>query len=303
MLDEIAGIRQIQKLYLQLLYRCNFNCQHCFHGEDLQKLDVFSPLEVEKIVSLFSEKYGIASVTLLGGEPFLHPNLLEIVRGIKARGLIVEICTNGYGISNKLQQVSPFIDHLRVSIEGLQEANDEVRRSGSFQAAEKTIKIALQMGIETSVTTTINARNIETLHQYLVHLSSLGVRTVKLHSLRLIGNAALHPHLAVFSVNQRRGFEEALLECSRTTGMNIVVDEDLDPDHIVVQRVGTKQASELERVEISPNGDIYISCKAVGSKANAFRYVKADNRIVYHPSMGDELQTPIPQVQYSSLGV
>jgi|GEM_PF-3753072 len=302
MLDEIAGITQIQKLYLQLLYKCNFNCQHCFHGEALQKLDVFSPAEVALIVSLFLGKYNITSVTLLGGEPFLHPNLLEIVRDIKSKGLRVEICTNGYGIRKKLHDVSPFIDHLRVSIEGLQEANDEVRRPGSFEAAEDTIRLAQQIGIETSVTTTVNTRNIDTLREYLVHLSSLGVRHVKLHSLRLIGNAVLYPHLAEFSENQLRGFEEALMECSKTTGMNIVVDEDLDPNHYVVGSIGTKQASELERVEVSPNGDIYISCKAVGSKANAFRYVKADNRIVYRPNAWDELQTPIPQVQYSALG-
>lgn len=302
MLNEIAGINRIEKLYLQLLYRCNFNCQHCFHGEDLKKNDVFSAEQVERVIGLLTKDYGISSVTLLGGEPFLHPELPEIVDNIKSKQLRVEICTNGYGIKKKLEQIAPSIDHLRVSLEGLQGANDEIRKSGSFKAAEATIRLGLQMGIETSVTTTVNSRNIEDFRELVDYLSALGVREIKLHSLRLIGNASLHPNLAMITIDQRQEFESALLEQSKKMGMRVILDEDLDPNQHVVCVTGTKQASELERVEISPNGDIYISCKAVGSKANAFRYEKLDNRILYSPNEGDEMHRPVPQVQYSAVG-
>nr|WP_234042481.1 hypothetical protein [Streptomyces marianii] len=39
MIGEVTGIRKIRMLYLQLLYRCNFTCLHCFHGKRLQYAD------------------------------------------------------------------------------------------------------------------------------------------------------------------------------------------------------------------------------------------------------------------------
>lgn len=41
MIEEITGIRRIRMVYLQLLYRCNFECLHCFHGERLKHADAF----------------------------------------------------------------------------------------------------------------------------------------------------------------------------------------------------------------------------------------------------------------------
>ena len=42
MIEEVTGIRKIRMLYLQLLYRCNFTCLHCFHGKRLQYADAFT---------------------------------------------------------------------------------------------------------------------------------------------------------------------------------------------------------------------------------------------------------------------
>ncbi|WP_158835318.1 hypothetical protein [Streptomyces sp. NRRL S-350] len=33
MIEEVTGIRRIRMLYLQRLYRCNFNCLHCLVHE------------------------------------------------------------------------------------------------------------------------------------------------------------------------------------------------------------------------------------------------------------------------------
>lgn len=80
MLKEKAGISRVKKLYVQLLYRCNFNCEHCFHGERLSWNDSFSLEEARHLLATFRNGYGITIVTFLGGEPFLYRNLAEIIR-------------------------------------------------------------------------------------------------------------------------------------------------------------------------------------------------------------------------------
>lgn len=86
-------------LHLQLLYRCNFECLHCFHGKRLQHADAFTTDEAINLLTLMRDQYGTESVTLLGGEPFVYKDLPRVVRYAKQQlGLRVEICTNGYRI-------------------------------------------------------------------------------------------------------------------------------------------------------------------------------------------------------------
>ncbi|WP_308800387.1 radical SAM protein [Streptomyces sp. NEAU-H3] len=97
MIREVTGIETIRMLYLQLLYRCNFACLHCFHGERLQHADAFTVGEAAGLLTLMRDEYGTEAVTLLGGEPFVYRELPEVVRYAKEElGLRVEICTNGY---------------------------------------------------------------------------------------------------------------------------------------------------------------------------------------------------------------
>ncbi|MFD0443323.1 radical SAM protein [Streptomyces indonesiensis] len=103
MIGEVTGIRRIRMLYLQLLYRCNFQCLHCFHGERLKHADAFTADEAVNLIRLMRNQYSTEAVTLLGGEPFLHKDLAQVVHYAKEEmGLQVEICTNGYRIERQL---------------------------------------------------------------------------------------------------------------------------------------------------------------------------------------------------------
>ncbi|MFJ8846053.1 hypothetical protein ACIRFF_24495 [Streptomyces cyaneofuscatus] len=68
MIEEVTGIKKIRMLYLQLLYRCNFTCLHCFHGKRLQYADAFTVDEAADLLTLMRDQYGTEAVTLLGGE-------------------------------------------------------------------------------------------------------------------------------------------------------------------------------------------------------------------------------------------
>ena len=83
MISDVTGIRKIRMLYLQLLYRCDFTRQHCFHGERLQHADAFTVQQAADLMRLIRDEYGTEAVTLLDGEPFVHRDLPQIVRHAK----------------------------------------------------------------------------------------------------------------------------------------------------------------------------------------------------------------------------
>ncbi|WP_213450653.1 hypothetical protein [Rhizomonospora bruguierae] len=61
MLDQIAGITRVRMLYLQLLYKCNFSCKHCFHGELLSTSPRSPSIVSRPLSSPFSSGSGNSS--------------------------------------------------------------------------------------------------------------------------------------------------------------------------------------------------------------------------------------------------
>ncbi|MRR38136.1 radical SAM protein, partial [bacterium] len=72
---------------------CNFACRHCYSREDtheeLPRDVLFACLE--KVA-----KAGVFSVNFGGGEPLLHPGLLEIARHASGLGLRISMNSNGW---------------------------------------------------------------------------------------------------------------------------------------------------------------------------------------------------------------
>ncbi len=73
-------------------YTCNRRCALCYN----RYRDVVKPLAtVCEEVDALCAKRNLETVSILGGEPTLHPDLPEIVRYVKGRGVYCQILTNG----------------------------------------------------------------------------------------------------------------------------------------------------------------------------------------------------------------
>ncbi|MCX5342673.1 radical SAM protein [Streptomyces atratus] len=297
MIGEITGIRRIRMLYLQLLYRCNFECLHCFHGKRLRHADAFTADEAINLLTLMRQEYGTEAVTLLGGEPFVYKDLAQVVRYAKQDlGMQVEICTNGYRIERRLTEIAPHLDLLRVSLEGIGSTNDHIRKFGSYQSALSALDIARGLGVRTGATMTVTSRNIDEVLPLARTLQHYGVEQLKLHCLRPVGNAADHPELLVTDPAAYVRLRDQLQTAQLT--IEVIVDEDLSEHgapEICVPAGGPKQ---IERIEADPRGALTMSCKAVGRDSHAFWYDKLADHIAHRPSDNDELTLAVPDVVY-----
>jgi len=298
MITEVTGIQTVRMLYLQLLYRCNFACQHCFHGERLQHADTFTVEEAIMLMRLMHKEYGTEAVNLLGGEPFVYKDLPEVVRYAKQElGLHVEICTNGYRIERRLTEIAPYLDLLRISLEGNGPTNDTIRKYGSYQSALSALDHARDLGIPTGATMTVNARNIDEVLPLARTLQDYGAQQLKLHCLRPVGNAAHHPELLITDPTAYARLREQL----RTTKLDVevIVDEDLSQDGAPEVCGPVAGPVAIPRIEADPRGALTMSCKAVGKDAHAFWYDKQAGHIVHRPSATDEIALAVPCVIYA----
>jgi MoaA/NifB/PqqE/SkfB family radical SAM enzyme len=144
---------------------------------------------------------------------------------------------------------------------------------------------------------TVTSRNIGEVLPLASVLGQLGVRQLKLHHLRPIGNAADHPELLVTDKAAYRRLRE---ELARTRlPLEVIVDEDLSESGAPEACAPSGRPREIDRIEADPRGALTMSCKAVGKDSHAFWYEKATNRIVRKPSATDELTLSVPDVVYA----
>jgi MoaA/NifB/PqqE/SkfB family radical SAM enzyme len=73
-------------------------------------------------------------ISLFGGEPFLYPDIIPLVREVKSRGLTLTVITNGWFLERHARALVELgIDTIAVSVDGAPEVHDHVRgRESSF---------------------------------------------------------------------------------------------------------------------------------------------------------------------------
>lgn len=107
------------KVMLQITTRCNMRCKHCFLSATDAGMDISFDLIKSDIIRELTEAK-VKKVTLTGGEPLLHPDLLSIVTALNDADISVCICTNASLITEELLKKLKGINvHFNVSLDGI----------------------------------------------------------------------------------------------------------------------------------------------------------------------------------------
>jgi hypothetical protein len=76
---------------------CNISCNSCYnHNHSFVK----TLKQIQEEISTGLQKRKADTISILGGEPTLHPEITEVVRYIKSKGAVCQILTNGYCFIN-----------------------------------------------------------------------------------------------------------------------------------------------------------------------------------------------------------
>ena len=84
-------------LEVHLVDHCNLNCNACTHFSSISPEKFANKNEFEKQVKTLSQKLRFNRIRLLGGEPLLHPDVVDFIEVTKKYfpKSFVSICTNG----------------------------------------------------------------------------------------------------------------------------------------------------------------------------------------------------------------
>jgi hopanoid biosynthesis associated radical SAM protein HpnH len=163
-------------LMLEPLFRCNLACAGCgkidYPAEILNRR-----MSVQECLDAVDE-CGAPMVAIPGGEPLIHKDIGEIVKGIVARKKFVSVCTNALLLEKKLHlfEPSPYL-FFSVHLDGLRHHHDRsVCQEGVFDRAIAAIKAAKAKGFSVNVNCTIfDGHPAEDIAAFLDLCKELGV--------------------------------------------------------------------------------------------------------------------------------
>ena len=144
---DVRGAREIARALVSTehpllahiipIRRCNLACKYCNEFDDFSKPVPTETMfrRVDKLAEL-----GTSVITISGGEPLLHPELDEIIRRIRKRGMVAGLITNGYLL------VAERIERLnRAGLEWLQISIDNVTPDDVSKKSLKVLDKKLQL--------------------------------------------------------------------------------------------------------------------------------------------------------------
>jgi hopanoid biosynthesis associated radical SAM protein HpnH len=163
-------------LMLEPLFRCNLSCFGC--GKiDYPDAILNKRLSVQECLDAVDE-CGAPMVAIPGGEPLIHKEIGEIVKGIVARKKFVSLCTNALLLEKKLDlfEPSPYL-FFSVHLDGVKEHHDKsVCMEGGFEKAVSAIRAAKAKGFTVNVNCTIfDGHPAEDIAKFLDLTTELGV--------------------------------------------------------------------------------------------------------------------------------
>ncbi len=175
-------------LYVSILNTCNLRCQGCWVDVSAKQekisLDAWNRLVNE------AKQMGNVFFGIVGGEPFMHPQLLEMLAAHP--DCYFQVFTTGHFITDEVAREMRRIGNVTplISVEGSEIVSDERRgRGGVLSKTMQGIEACLRNNLLTGVCTSVCKTNIDDLvtEKWVDRLIEMGVFYTWFHVYRPMG--------------------------------------------------------------------------------------------------------------------
>lgn len=205
----------LSEISIEILQRCPNRCIYCSSHSNPQATHII-PFEIIKNVIDDAKSLGCKTVCLSGGEPFLHPQILDIISYIAKQQLICYVYTSGIYMKDEVYSSLPneyieairgMVDKVIFNVEADSSAlYDQIMETdvGGFDMMKKSINDCVSSGlvVETHVVPMqVNFKHLKSIFEMCYQL---GVSKVSILRLVLQGRALENLSLVKLSGKDNR---------------------------------------------------------------------------------------------------
>lgn len=165
---------------------CNMRCIHCYEEAGKKGKNELSSKAVFQGIGTLSEA-GVTSIAFSGGEPTIHPHILDFIDYAHDKGMYVAMATNGYTLADKGKSkkfVDAGLEFAQISLDGIiSETHDSFRRiDGAWNNAVNSVENFVDAGIFVEVATTVTEHNKDEIPEMIDFIGNLGANWFMLYN-------------------------------------------------------------------------------------------------------------------------
>ena len=123
----------------------------------------------------WATKQHITTIRFTGGEPTLHPHLLDACKKARDAGLYVTVNTNGYTKFIRYERLFPFVDMLKISLPLVdkQKLDQLTGVHNSLEKKLRTVAASIEKGFEVQLLTAMVPENIGFIEEYVLFVKDI----------------------------------------------------------------------------------------------------------------------------------
>lgn len=159
---ESRGERVLEIVNISLTPQCEEECWHCLYStSERRKRDYLDTDSIKKAIGDM-KAMGTYSVLLTGGDPLLHPDIMDIIREFDDR-FVVNLATPGRHltpqIAGRLKKAG--LTGVFIGLDSSdKQRNDDYRSAGSYDTAISAIKAVREAGLLTGIFSVIRREQL-----------------------------------------------------------------------------------------------------------------------------------------------
>lgn len=275
-------MRELNELFIEVTNRCLQKCVHCSSAASCESIEEISFINIKKMVDAALTR-GLRSVTLSGGEPFLHKNFASIVDYLCEKKIDVSIYTcgvyfNGNGsVTSIPKDVLMYISRKKVKrlIFSMHAATSETYSkitgtSSTYELAKKSIESSINAGLNIELHIVPMKINFHEIEDILKFASKKGISKVSLLRFVPQGRGALISDRLMLDHKYNELLKVLVKDWSRTYP---AVSIRLGVPYNCLTMQGKKCTAAHDKLLINATGEIF--------PCEAFKYLKGSRPSIY----------------------
>ena len=267
---------RFRNVYLYITEKCQLRCGHCYMGKRLES-GVMMPKEKVFSTLQFWRKMGGSKLSILGGEPTLHPDFIEICLYAKLLGY-EKVILNTNGLRQTLKQLNQMepqdFSYVQISLDGGSEkTHDLTRGKGTFAIALNTTKVLAKRGFDTRVICTVNKKNREDCLALIPICEEANVSLLKFHVFSTIGTGQENEELGM-TPREWIDFYSSLKDKRKNHKLQIWYQPTYATKSTFMKYVAEGYKGSigrtLDRISVFPDGKAYVCSYLFDTDLNMF---------------------------------
>ncbi len=171
----------------EITSRCTNDCIYCYNvwkdnGNNSE--EELSLLEIKKLFCKLSEEITPAGVTLTGGEPLLHPDILEVASFLAYKNIRVGIATNGILLDEEMTRklTDSGVSYFEVSLDSIdQKKYSYLTHNHKLKNVKNAILNIKKHDAELTVSFTLTKLNLDDLEETIDYCFAFSADSIALN--------------------------------------------------------------------------------------------------------------------------